>query len=238
MPYADVLVLVEAVVVVAAAALLFVVVLAAGVLAGGATAGMAGVAGVIIVAVVLLSGVVETGRAGVVATGAVLVAVTAEGAETAGVVTGVGLATTDAALTESEFVPPPPPHAARVVATRVESTRKVIVLDKVFMSIYSELRSVEYCYRLFIVGLWNTSILIQGNRFHTEKVVFRQHNVVLCHRNLTHFLLSLKDCYRSALSIGEPLLPAFVFGAGIAARLRWHISSGEFLEGLAVDVSL
>jgi hypothetical protein len=192
-PYADVLVLVEAVVVVAAAALLFVGLLAAGVLAGGETGGAVGV---VVVTVVLLSGVVDTGREGVVAAGAVMVAVTAEGAETAGVVTGVGLATTDAALTESEFVPPPPPHAARVVATRVERTRKVIVLDEVFMSIYSELRNVECCYRLFIVGLWNNSILIQGNRFHAEKVVFQQHKVLRCHRNLTHFPLSLTDCYR------------------------------------------
>lgn len=198
MPYAEVLVLVAAVVVVfGAAALLFVVVVAAGALAGGRTAGAA----LAVDAVVLLSGVVDTGTAGVVAAGVaaagvVPAAVTADGVETAGVATGVGLATTDAAVTESEFVPPPPPpHAARDVATSAERTRKVIVLDEVFMSIYSELRSVD-CYRLFIVGLWNNSILIHSNRFHTEKVVFQQHNVSICHKNLTHFPLSLKDCYR------------------------------------------
>jgi hypothetical protein len=217
-PYADVLVLVlvlvAAVVVVAAAVLLFVVVTATAALAGSETAGAASA---VVVAVVLSAEVVETGRtgvvaagvvlvavtaaggetAGVVASGVVLVAVTAAGVETAGVVAAVGLAITDAAVTESELVPlPPPPHAASEVATRAERTRTVIVLDEIFMSIYSELRSVECCYRLFIVGLWNKSILIQGNRSRTEKVVFQQHKFSACHRNLTHFLLSLKDCYR------------------------------------------
>lgn len=209
MPYAEVPVLVAAVVVAAVvvAVLLFVVVVATGVLDDGRTAG----AELAVAAAVLLSGVVDTGRAGVAAAGVVasgvaaagvvasgvaaagvvLAAVTADGVETA----GVGLAITDAAVTESEFVPPPPPHAASVVATRAERTRKVIVLVEVVMSIYSELRSVACCCRLFIVGLWNKSILIQGNRFHTEKVVFRQHNVAICNKNLPRFLLSLEDCY-------------------------------------------
>lgn len=207
------------------AALLSVVVVAAGALAEGRAAGaglalaaavlLAGVveaaealeegttaaAGVALDAAVLLSGVVDTGRAGVAAAGVVasgvaaagvvLAAVTADGVDAA----GVGLAMTDAAVTESEFAPPPPPHAASVVATRAERTRKVIVLVEVVMSIYSELRSVVCCYRLFIVGLWNKAILIQGNRFHTEKVVFRQHNVAICNKNLPRFLLSLEDCY-------------------------------------------
>jgi hypothetical protein len=165
-PYAEVLVLVAAVVAVAAAVLL-VVVSADVVLAGCETAG---VASAVVVAVVLLSAVVATGTAGVVA-GVATVAGTAAGVETAGVVTAVGLAITDAAVTESEPVPlPPPPHAASEVATRVERTRKVIVLDEVFMSDYSELRRVGCCYRLFIVGLWNNPILMENNRFHTEKL--------------------------------------------------------------------
>jgi hypothetical protein len=139
--------------------------MAAVALGDGETAGTASAV------VVLLFGVVATGTAGVVAAGVGTVAVTAAGVETAGVVTAVGLATTDAAVTESEPVPlPPPPHAAREVATRVERTRKVIVLNEGFMSIYSELRSVDYRCRLFIVGLWNKSILIQNNRFLMEKL--------------------------------------------------------------------
>jgi hypothetical protein len=165
------------------------------VFAGVATAGAAPE---VAVAVVLLSEVVATGTAGVAAAGVAMVGVTA-----AGVVTGVGLETTTAAVTESELVPPPPPppQAAREVAIRVERTRKVIVLKEVFMSIYSELRSFGCCFRLFIVGLWNNSILMQNNRFLTEKVVLRPHNFPLCDRNLTQFLFSLKDYYCSALSI-------------------------------------
>lgn len=141
MPYAEVLVLVAAVGVGVVGAALLLVGMVAAVFAGSATAGAA--SGVV-VAVVLLSGTVATGTAGVVAAGAGMDAATAAGVETAGVVTGVGLETTNAAVTESESVPPPPPppHAARDVATRVVRTRKVIVLNEVFISIYSELRSL------------------------------------------------------------------------------------------------
>jgi hypothetical protein len=139
-PYAEVLVLVAAVGVgvAGAAVLMFGMVTAA--LAGGATTGAASAT---VVVVVLLSGAGATGTAGVVATGAGMVAVTAAGVETAGAVTGVGFSTTNAAVTELESVPPPPPpHAARDVATRVVRTRKVSVLNEVFISIYSELRSL------------------------------------------------------------------------------------------------
>jgi hypothetical protein len=178
-----------------ATVLAFGTVTATAVLAGGATAGAASA---VVVVVVLLPEVAATGTAGVVAAGVVMVAVTAEGVETA----GVGLATTNAAVTESESgpPPPPPPQAVREVATRVERTREISMLDEVFMSIYSELRSFSCCFRLFIVGLWNNSILMQNNRFLKEKVVLRPHNFPLCDRNLTQFPFSLKDCYCLLLS--------------------------------------
>jgi hypothetical protein len=161
-PYAEVLVLVAAVGVgvVGAAVPVFGTVTA--VLAGEAATGVASAI------VVLLPEVAATGTEGVVAAGAGMDAVAAAGVETAGVVTGVGLATANAAVAELESVPPPPPQAATEMAARVERTRKVIVFNEVFMSIYSELRSFGCDFRLFIVGLWNNSILIQNNRFLAE----------------------------------------------------------------------
>jgi hypothetical protein len=63
------------------------------------------------------------------------------------------------------------------------------------MSIYSELRRFGCCFRLFIVGLWNNSILIENNKFSTEIIVCPQYNLPVCDRNLTPFTFPLKDCY-------------------------------------------
>lgn len=111
------------------------------------------------VVVAVMSVLTALATAGVSPAGVARVVETNAGVEAAGAVAAEGLETNSEAETESEPVPPPPPpHAAREVATRVARTWEVTVLDRIFMSIYSELRS--------LVATSGSSLLASGiNRY-------------------------------------------------------------------------